>query len=311
MGRRLRCLLAHQLVEVTCRTIQSRFLLKPSSAVNLAIKGTIGRAQRYTGMVIVALTFPSNHYHLLLVPESEEQLARFMQFVNTNLSKQIGRIHGWWGALFSRRYQAIPVSHEEAAQVARLRYILEHGAKENLVDKPEDWPGVHCVSELKRGTTKLYGVWHERTRIWRAAQAGRKLRASEKITREVIELSPLPVWESLSKRSLKTAQRELVAHAEQRCRIARGNKKPLGVRAIKAQDPHDRPRHSKRSPAPFAHASTIQVWVEMKRAYREFVKAYRQAAYIWRAGHRVEFPSGCFLPSGAFIARDGPGYEPA
>ena len=140
MGRRLRCLLAGRLVEVTSRAVQGRFLLCPSSEVNQAIKGTLGRAQRYYGLRVVACVFLSNHFHLLVLPDSEKQLADFMRFVKTNLSKQLGRIHGWSGPMLKRRYQAIPVSDEEEAQVDRLRYILEHGVKEGLVGCPADWP---------------------------------------------------------------------------------------------------------------------------------------------------------------------------
>ena len=46
MGRRIRGCLAGRLVEVTCRTIHGRFLLRPSARVNATIKGTLGRAQR-------------------------------------------------------------------------------------------------------------------------------------------------------------------------------------------------------------------------------------------------------------------------
>jgi len=47
MGRRLRCLLAGCLVEVTSKVVQGRFLLlRPSPEVNQAIKGTLCRAQR-------------------------------------------------------------------------------------------------------------------------------------------------------------------------------------------------------------------------------------------------------------------------
>ncbi len=46
----MRCLLSGRLVEVTGRTVQGRFLLQPSPEVNQAIKGTLGRAQRYYGL---------------------------------------------------------------------------------------------------------------------------------------------------------------------------------------------------------------------------------------------------------------------
>ena len=113
MGRRLRCLLAGRLVEVTSRAVQGRFLLCLSSEVNQAIKGTLGRAQRYYGLRVVACVFLSNHFHLLLLPHAEKQLADFMRFVKTNLSKQLGRIHGWSGPMLKRRYQARKTANEE------------------------------------------------------------------------------------------------------------------------------------------------------------------------------------------------------
>lgn len=308
MGRRLRCLLADRLVEITCRTIQGRFLLRPSSAVNQTIKGTLGRAQRYTRLRVVACVFLSNHYHLLVVPESEKQLADFMRFLNTNLSKQLGRMHNWSGSLFQRRYQAIPVSDVEGAQVSRLRYLLEHGAKENLVDRPEDWPGVHCVGELAAGTSELWGIWHERTRIWNARQAGRKLKPGERVTRETLKLSPLPAWQSMPHGQRRAAVKDLLAHIQNRLRSLRGAGAPtlLGAKAICAQDPHDRPGSSTRSPAPIAHAASVAGWLEMKLAYYSFVKLYREAAQRANAGLKAHFPAGCFLPTGAYLARHGP-----
>jgi hypothetical protein len=53
--------------------------------------------------------------------------------------------------------------------------------------------------------------------------------------------------------------KEILADIEKRGReaLAATGSKPLGERAICAQDPHDRPRSSKRSPAPIAHAATV------------------------------------------------------
>ena len=310
MGRRLRCLLAGRLVEITCKTIQGRFLLRPSSQVNLAIKGTLGRAQRYYGLRVVLCVFLSNHYHLLVIPDSEEQLASFMQFLNTNLSKQLGRLHDWSGSMFQRVYTAIAVSDEEEAQVERLRYLLEHGVKEGLVLRPGDWPGVQCVTELTRGPSRLRGIWHENTAIYEAKQRGKSLPAKERITRETLEFSPLPVWATMAVRQRFEVAREIVADIEKRARedMAATGSKPLGERAIRAQNPHDRPKASKRSPAPIAHAATVEVWLAMKIAYREFVLTYREAAERFKEGPGAEFPAGCFPPRAPFCARAGPAW---
>lgn len=308
MGRRLRCLLADRLVEVTCRTVQGRFLLRPSARANLIIKGTLGRAQRYTHMKLVACSFLSNHYHLLVVPESEKQLADFMRFLNTNLSKQLARLHGWSGPLFHRRYQAIPVTDSEEAQVDRLLYLLEQGVKENLVESPGDWPGVQCVQELEGGTRELWGLWEERTRIWNARQAGLRLNPRQRVTRETVRLSPLPTWAERSANERRRLVRDLLEGIRKAARAARGSaKRVLGAKAILAQDPHDRPKSSKQSPAPLVHAASVVEWLDHKIAYYAFVKAYRQAAILARAGVEAVFPGGCFLPTGAYLARAGPG----
>lgn len=281
--------------------------MRPSSAANQAIRGTLGRAQRRTGLPVCALVFLSNHYHLLVAPDDEKQLSDFMRFTNTNLSKQLGRLHDWKGALFARRYRGIPVSDEEEAQVSRLRYILAHGVKEGLVSRPEDWPGVHSVSQLLRGEDQIHGVWHERTAIWKARQRGVVLPREERITREVLRLCPIPVWIDLSREERIELVRGIVAEIEEEARQRRRNgSRVLGEKKVRAQNPHDKPERSKKSAAPVAHAATVEVWLQMKIAYRDFVFAYREAADRLNAGLEASFPGGCFPSRGPFIPRDGP-----
>ena len=139
------------LYEVTCRTVHSRFLLRPGPLLNEIIVGALGRAQRLYPLEICAFVFASNHFHLLARAEDSERLARFMGYFNSKLAREVARSTGWRDKVFSRRYQAILVSEEEEAQVGRLVYILSHGCKENLVARPQDWPGVHSVIALLTG----------------------------------------------------------------------------------------------------------------------------------------------------------------
>ncbi|HEV7518931.1 MAG TPA: hypothetical protein VGR07_21775 [Thermoanaerobaculia bacterium] len=57
----------------------------------------------------------------------------------------------WREKFWGRRYQAIPISEAEAAEVERLRYVLAHGCKEGLVEHLRDWPGVSAVRALLGG----------------------------------------------------------------------------------------------------------------------------------------------------------------
>ena len=112
------------LVEVTCRTLQARFLLRPCPQWNQIAIGVLGRAQRLYGVEIHLVSFLSTHFHLLATFRDARQMADFMRHVTTNLSKEAGKLVDWRQTLFPRRYQAIPVSAEEGAQLERYRYIL-------------------------------------------------------------------------------------------------------------------------------------------------------------------------------------------
>jgi hypothetical protein len=128
------------LVEVTCRTVHGRHLLRPSSTLNEIILGVLGRALRLYSVPICAYAFLSSHYHLLLDITDAHQLANFMRYLNSNLAREVGRLVDWPDGIWSSRYRAIVVSQEEAAQIERLRYVLSNGCKEGLVGRPQDWP---------------------------------------------------------------------------------------------------------------------------------------------------------------------------
>ena len=75
------------LYEVTCRTVHSRFLLRPGPLLNEIIVGALGRAQRLYSLEICAFVFASNHFHLLARAEDSERLARFMGYFNSKLAR--------------------------------------------------------------------------------------------------------------------------------------------------------------------------------------------------------------------------------
>jgi REP element-mobilizing transposase RayT len=152
MSRRLRFIPDHgALVEVTCRALHSRFLFRPGPMLNAIILGALARAKSLYPVRICAFAFVSNHFHLTLEVDDAQQLARFMNHLNSKLAREVGRLTGWREKIFGRRYQAILISSEDQAQIERLKYVLSHGCKEGLVERLQEWPGVHCVQALMEG----------------------------------------------------------------------------------------------------------------------------------------------------------------
>jgi hypothetical protein len=116
-----------------------------------------------------------------------------------------------------------------------------------------------------------------------------------------VTFDSLPCWQHLSPEE----QRKRVAHlveeieAEAAAERRRTGKLVLGVAAILAQDPHDRPERPKKEPAPFA---TKAARLAFREAYALFVAAYREAADKLRKGNRAAlFPVGSFPPALPFV----------
>ncbi|RMH21963.1 MAG: hypothetical protein D6696_04460 [Acidobacteria bacterium] len=294
------------LVEITSRTIQGRLLLRPSRELNETVIGALARAQRKYPIAVCGVAVLSNHYHLLAWVEDAERLARFMAYFNAKLAKEVRRLHGWSDKIWARRYDGVVVSQDEATQVRRLKYVLSQGTKEGLVRSPYDWPGVHCAAALVEGRP-LTGFWFDRTAECQARQRGRDDDPYAHATPEMLVFDPLPCWRHLPVKNYRQRVADLVSTIEQEAaddRRQRGTA-VLGARAIAAQDPHARPEVLSRSPAPDFHARGESLRL-LRRAYSDFVAAFREASARLRAGERdVRFPEGCFPPGQPFV-RAGP-----
>jgi hypothetical protein len=199
---------------------------------------------------------------------------------------------------------SIEVSDEEAAQIARLRYILSHGPKENLVPRCRDWPGLQCIDALTEGKT-LKGIWRDRSLEYEAKRCGKEELDPEAFMKSyTLRLNPLPCWQHLSDEEVQRRICDMVneVDAETARRVVLNGKVPLGAAAIRGQHPHERPARSKKSPAPAVHAASKAVRKQLKEAYRLFVAAYREAADRLRSGDfSVIFPVDCFPPPRPYV----------
>jgi hypothetical protein len=226
-----------------------------------------------------------------------------MNHLNSKLAREVGRLTGWREKVFGRRYQAILISSEDRAQTERLKYVLSHGCKENLVSRLQEWPGVHCVQALMEGKP-LEGWWFARTQEYLARRCGKDFGPFQYATRETLEIDPLPCWKRLTPEQRQKLVAALVLEIEEEAAIRRKSTgvQPLGPAAILAQNPQSQPAKTKRSPALAVHAATRTVRRELRNAYFEFVAAYRSAAEKLRAGNRNQpFPTGCFPPALPFV----------
>ena len=288
---------------VSWRTVQGRLLFRPSRELNDIVVGVLGRAQRLYPIQVCGVVVLSNHMHLLLVADHAEQVSNFMRYLGSNLAREINRLTGWSGPVFGSRYSMIVVTQEEEAQVERLKYLLAQGCKENLVERPRDWPGVHCLGALVDGEP-LAGYWCDRTAQHAARRCGEDRTSSRFATREVLNLSPLPCWQHLSSEDYRQRVVDLVESIEREARAerARTGGKVLGRKAVLDMPPLHRPARIAKSPAPLVHAASAAARQAFREAYRQFANAFRTAAETFRPRDLTTlFPGGCFPPAPYFV----------
>ncbi|KAB2910053.1 MAG: hypothetical protein F9K40_03630 [Kofleriaceae bacterium] len=291
VGRPLRWYLPDALYEVTTRTAQERFLLRPGPEERDLVLGVIGRGLAlYAQVMLHAFVYLSNHMHMLLSARDPRQLAPFIGYVNGNVARRIGRLREWTGPFWAGRAKVIPVLDDESAE-GRLRYILAHGVKEGLVERPEDWPGASSTPALLGETLRGRWVTRARTRRTDALAAA----PGEDGTYE-IPITPLPAWARMSPAQRIERARALCASIVTEYQ-SRRDVPALGVANVLATEPTERPAEPAHRVAPCCHASTPELRAAYRRAYAAFTEAYRAAATALEGDvvpYRGGFPPGSF-----------------
>jgi REP element-mobilizing transposase RayT len=308
MGRPLRMYQPNQMCFITCRTLQARFLLRPSRLTNAIVGGVLARGVRKFKVSLYAYTVTSNHIHLLLAALPQD-LPAFMQFLLGNIARKVGRLVDWSGKFWERRYSAEPVL-DDGAVVDRLRYVLAHGVKENLVERCDAWPGLTALTQLRTRSARTF-QWFNWTKRWRGAAAILERWENDLAEEEELHLTLLPCWAGLSvdeqQSRIDALVQEIEATAKERRMATATDQKDaeeggtlapvLGEARILMQDPHRKPHNPKRVPRPLCHTLIASIRKAYRELYREFVGAFRVASARWRAGDRnVVFPAYAFPP---------------
>jgi len=297
------------LVEVTCRTFQGRFLLRPRQDLNEIVVGALAHfLEKYPSIGLVGVVVLSTHLHLLLSVESQEDLSNLMRDFGSKTAREINRLYGWGGSLFSPRYRSICVTKEPAAQIARLEYLLAQSVKEFLVARVKDWPGIHFGKTLLEGRSQLVGQWIDRTKKARLEAQGKEVRRKDYTSTVTVELEQLPCWRHLDprkyldriKRMIRGIEKE--AEAERQCRGV----EVVGAEAICMRNPQTRPNELQSSPAPLVHAASKRERLAWRETFAWFVLQYWEASERLRNGDRdAPFPEGCFPPRLPFVGTAG------
>lgn len=128
---------------ITRRTTQRLFLLRPSIEINAALRYCMALAQRRArGILVHAVTFMSNHYHIVLT-DSEGTLPVFTEELNKQIARCLNCYHGRWENFWAAGKQTSHVELKSSEDVLKkIVYTLANPTEALLVSHGNQWPGI-------------------------------------------------------------------------------------------------------------------------------------------------------------------------
>ena len=133
---------------ITTRT-EEGLPIVPSHHLNYIIWGILAKARTKYKVKICHFIFMSNHFHLLLVVDSPQDVPRFMGYVKGEISHAINRLLG-------RRQKTIwqdgydsPVLLDATKVRKYIKYLYKNPSKAKLVDSIEQYQGVSSWQMFK------------------------------------------------------------------------------------------------------------------------------------------------------------------
>jgi putative transposase len=131
------------------------------------IKLLIQARQRAAPMDVLAFCLMPNHWHLVLRPKSDQDLARFMRWLCT---AHVRRHHAHFrsppGHLYQGRYKSFSVQND-GHLLTLLRYVEANALRAGLCQRADDWPWCsHAMRRGRRGGELLCDWPVDRPRHW-------------------------------------------------------------------------------------------------------------------------------------------------
>jgi putative transposase len=272
---------------LTRRITQRQFLLKPTPMTKTIFAFCLALAAFRTGVLVHAFCVMSNHWHAV-VTDVFGNLPEFIEWVHKYVAKCMNVKLGRWENLWSSDHCSVVLLTDAADILSKIIYVLSNPVSAELVERARQWPGLWSrPSGYTSGPVKI-----ERPDIF--------FREDGTVPGQVpLELTVPPAFAKMSPKAFRQiVERKLRAKEEVvKRRLARKNRRVVGVRRILAQSEYDSPRTYAQHRGLNPRLAAVDPWrrLETIRRIKSFIIAYREAMEQFKEGkHDVVFPYGTY-----------------
>ncbi|MBA2663762.1 MAG: hypothetical protein H0U74_15855 [Bradymonadaceae bacterium] len=271
-------------------------MLRPGPAVNAIILGCLARAVVKHGIAMIGFVFMGNHFHLLFRAPGLN-MGEFMRDFEAWLAIKLQRHWKTTSKLFGRRYSAVDIL-DDASAYDKLIYLLANPCASDLVERPEQYPGLSSLS-YHLDETPVCGRWIEQEKLTRNRKRNAHYDEEKAATYHSFALMPLPSMAQKSASERAALITHTLGETCAKLKHRRGNKRVVGARQLQAINPFSRPKDPKCSPCP-ACLSTLASKIAEHLEHRERVtQSYYRARSHDRDPRRTtaaKYPPGTTPP---------------
>jgi hypothetical protein len=241
-------------------------------------------AQRFRIEVLFTIAL-SNHHHTGIY-DPHGNYPEFLELFHKLFAKCQNVLRRRWENFWSAEQTSVVRLVSKSDIINKLAYALSNPAKDHLVEKSTDWPGVTSLPALLAGKDLL------------ARRPKHFFREDGEMPTEATLTFTRPKgFEDLSQHEFATLVMARIEKVEQDARRERRGGRVLGVKAVLRQRPTDRPTDAepRRELNPRVAAQNKWQRVEALIRNKRFQRAYAKARDAFKLGlGNVMFPEGTY-----------------
>ena len=271
---------------VTRRTAQRMFLLRPEKTVNAIFEYCLAEAAARHGIVPIAWTVMSNHYHAI-VHDPKGTLPAFLEQLHKMVAKCLNAHHGRWENFWSTEETCCTRLVTRDDILDKVVYVLTNPVTARLVDSAAQWPGATSWSIMGRKP-----VTRRRPHVFFKKEGS-------KMPEEVALRAAVPPmlkgaaasrWVSRVRDAVAARESELADERRKKNLSLVGRKNVLATNPLSA--PKTKTRHRKLRPA--LACKDKELMAQSRETLREFWSTYKEVLEKFRKDRDVKFPVGTY-----------------
>jgi len=114
---------------------------------------------------VLAYCLMPNHFHLVVRPDGDGDLSRWMHWLTTAHARRYLRHYGGSGHVWQGRFKAFPCQDDDHLRTV-VRYVERNPLRAGLVERAEDWPWSSLAAVVPERAPKIDSTRFERGPGW-------------------------------------------------------------------------------------------------------------------------------------------------